>query len=85
MDGAGSYSVAHRAGLLPTELTGMRGWILLRSAHQGRGSTPVPASPIGGTPRIHPWAELQGGGGGPGGAAHGMAGFQKKREARARA
>ena len=31
MDGAGSYSVAHRAGLLPTELTGMWGWILLRS------------------------------------------------------
>ena len=43
MDGAGSYSVARRAGLLPTELTGMWGWILLRSPHQGRGSTPVPA------------------------------------------
>ena len=26
MDGAGSYSVAHRAGHLPTELTGMWGW-----------------------------------------------------------
>ena len=38
-----SYSVAHRAGLLPTELTGMRGWILLRSPHQGRGSPPAPA------------------------------------------
>ena len=43
MDGAGSYSVAHRAGLLPTELTGMWGWILLRSPHQGRGSPPGPA------------------------------------------
>ena len=43
MDGAGSYTVAHRAGLLPTELTGMWGWILLRSPHQGRGSTPAPA------------------------------------------
>ena len=42
MDGAGSYSVAHRAGLLPTELTGMWGWILLRSPHQGRGSPPGP-------------------------------------------
>ena len=41
--GAGSYSVAHRAGLLPTELTGMWGWILLRSPHQGRGSSPGPA------------------------------------------
>ena len=43
MDGAGSYSVAHRAGLLPTELTGMWGWILLRSPHKGRGSPPAPA------------------------------------------
>ena len=43
MDGAGSYSVAHRAGLLPTELTGMWGWILLRSPHRGRGSPPAPA------------------------------------------
>ena len=43
MDGARSYSVAHRAGLLPTELTGMWGWILLRSPHQGRGSPPAPA------------------------------------------
>ena len=43
MDGAGSYSVAHRAGLLPTEPTGMWGWILLRSPHQGRGFTPAPA------------------------------------------
>ena len=42
MDGAGSYSVAHSAGLLPTELTGMWGWILLRSPHQGRGSPPAP-------------------------------------------
>ena len=42
MDGAGSYSVAHRAGLLPTELTGMWGWILLSSPHQGRGVTPSP-------------------------------------------
>ena len=42
MDGAGSYSVAHRAGLLPTELTGMRGWILLRFPPQGRGSAPPP-------------------------------------------
>ena len=40
----GSYSVAHRAGLLPTELTGMCGWILLRSPHQGRGSPPAPAT-----------------------------------------
>ena len=37
LDGAGSYSVAHRAGLLPTELTGMWGWILLRSPQRGRG------------------------------------------------
>ena len=43
VDGAGSYSVAHTAGLLPTELTGMWGWILLRSPHQGRGSSPAPA------------------------------------------
>ena len=43
MDGAGSYSVAHRAGLLPTELTGMWGWILLRSPRRGRGSPPAPA------------------------------------------
>ena len=41
-DCAGSYSVAHRAGLLPTELTGMWGWILLRPPHQGRGSPPAP-------------------------------------------
>ena len=45
MDGAGSYSIAHRTGLLPTELTGMWGWILLRSPHQGRGS-PSPAQPL---------------------------------------
>ena len=32
-----------RAGLLPTELTGMWGWILLRSPPQGRGSAPAPA------------------------------------------
>ena len=43
MDGAESYSVAHWAGLHPTELTGMWGWILLRSAHRGRGSPPAPA------------------------------------------
>ena len=43
MDAAGSYSVARRAGLFPTELTGMWGWILLRSPHQGRGSAPAPA------------------------------------------
>ena len=55
VDGAGSYSVAHRAGLPPTELTGMWGWILLRSPHQGRGSPPAPAPtqqrPGGGTAR----------------------------------
>ena len=45
MDGAGSCSVAHRAGLLPTELTGMWGWILLRSPHQGRGGHPQPTPP----------------------------------------
>ena len=33
-----------RAGLLPTELTGMWGWILLRSPHQGRGCA-LPAAP----------------------------------------
>ena len=43
MGGAGSYSVAHRAGLLPTELTGVWGWILLRSTPQGRGLPPAPA------------------------------------------
>ena len=43
VDGAGSYSVPHRAGLLPTELTGMWGWILLRSLHVGSGSPPAPA------------------------------------------
>ena len=43
MDVAGSYSVAHRTGLLPTELAGMWGWILLRSPRQGRGSPPAPA------------------------------------------
>ena len=45
MDGAGSYSVAHRAGLLPTELTGMWGWILLRYPHEGRGGHPQPPPP----------------------------------------
>ena len=43
MDGTGSYSVSHRAGLLPTELTGMWGWILLRSPHLRKGSLPAPA------------------------------------------
>ena len=43
MDGGGSYSVAHRAGPLPTELTGVWGWILLRPPDQGRGSPPAPA------------------------------------------
>ena len=43
VDGAGSYSVAIGARLLPTELTGMWGWILLRSPHRGRGSPPAPA------------------------------------------
>ena len=42
VDGAGSCSVAHGAGLLPTELTGMWGWILLRSSHQGRGHRQPP-------------------------------------------
>ena len=44
MHGTGSYSVAHRAGLLLTELPGMWGWILLRSPHQaqGQGVTPRP-------------------------------------------
>ena len=42
VDGAGSYSVAHGAGLLPTELTGMWGWFRLRSPHQGMGSPPAP-------------------------------------------
>ena len=41
VDGTGSYSVSRRAGLLPTELTGMWGWILLRSPHQGRGHPPA--------------------------------------------
>ena len=44
MDGAESYSVTHGAGLLPTELTGMWGWILLRPPHRGRGPAPAPAS-----------------------------------------
>ena len=43
VDGAGPYSVAHGAGLLPIELTGMWGWILLRSPDQSRGSPPAPA------------------------------------------
>ena len=47
--GAGSCSVAHRAGLLPTELIGMWSWILLRSPHQGRGRhqppPPLPQRP----------------------------------------
>ena len=38
----------------PTELTGMWGWILLRSPHQGRGSPPAPA----------PTKQRPGGGGG---------------------
>ena len=46
VDGAGSYSVAHRAGLLPTELTGMWGLILLRSPRRGRGSPPSPRPPL---------------------------------------
>ena len=45
MNGVGSCSVAHRAGLLPTELTGMWGWILLRPLHQGRGH-PQPPPPL---------------------------------------
>ena len=53
MDGAGSYSVAHRAGLLPTELTGMWGWILLRSPHQGTGSPPPPPSLSNGLHAMH--------------------------------
>ena len=52
-DGAGSYSVAHKAGLLPTELTGMWGWILRRSPHRGRGSPPAPA-PTKQRPARHP-------------------------------
>ena len=51
MDGAGSYSVARRAGLLPTDLTGMWGWILLRPPHQGRGSPPASAP----TKQRHAW------------------------------
>ena len=54
MDGAGSYSVAHSAGLLPTELTGMWGWILLRSPHQGTGVTPSPRQSKGLTPPPNP-------------------------------
>ena len=61
VDGAGSYSVAHRAGLLPTELTGTWGWILLRSPHRGRGSPPAaattkqrPASKFRPGERLHP-------------------------------
>ena len=64
MDGAGSYSVAHRAGLLPTELTGMRGWILLRSPHQGRGSPPAP-TPTKQGPRRMSWVLLVALGGRP--------------------
>ena len=43
VDSAGSYSVAHRAGLLPTQPIGMWGWILLRFPHQGRRSPLAPA------------------------------------------
>ena len=46
MDGAGSYSVAHRAGLLPTELTGVWGWILLRFPHPAAGGHPQPPPPL---------------------------------------
>ena len=71
VDGAGSYSVAHRAGLLPTELTGMWGWILLRSPHQGRGSPPGHAPtkqrPVGGGgAKIRDAARGRAGGGGEG-------------------
>ena len=52
MDGAGSYSVAHSAGLLPTELTGMWG--------QGRGSPPAPPPP---RPSKGLGGDQQGGGG----------------------
>ena len=45
VDGTGSYSVAHRPGLLPTELTGMWGWILLRSLTRARGH-PQPPPPL---------------------------------------
>ena len=48
MDGAGSYSVAHRAGLLPTELTDMWGWILLNPLTRA-GGQPQPLPPC-------PWA-----------------------------
>ena len=54
VDGAGSYSVAHRAGLLPTELTGMWGWILLRYPHQGRGGSPPAPAPTKQRPAVPP-------------------------------
>jgi hypothetical protein len=61
VDGAGSYSVAHRAGLLPTELTGMWGWILLRSPHQGKETLPAPAPQAQACPQLPalPWARAQ--------------------------
>ena len=66
MDGAGSYSVAHRAGLLPTELTGMWGWILLRSPHQGRGSPgPRPTKQRPGRTGVAGWLLLGWGGWSP--------------------
>ena len=45
MDGAGSYSAARRAGLLPTELTGTWSWILLRSLTTA-GDHPQPPPPL---------------------------------------
>ena len=64
MDGAGSYSVAQRSGLLHTELTGMWGWILLRSPHQGRGAPPAPAPTKQRPGSAHRTGHVQGGGGG---------------------
>ena len=42
MDGAGSYSVAHRAGLLPTELTEHVGLDPTEIPLPGQGVTPSP-------------------------------------------
>ena len=43
MDGTGSYSVAHRAGLLPTEFPDWHVMDLTEIPSPGQGSAPAPA------------------------------------------
>ena len=57
VDGAGSYSVAHRAGLLPTELTGMWGWMCTSRALRRTSMLPPPVPRTRRVPWARPRAE----------------------------